>query len=207
GRVVLGREERPAQDLNALICNGPYTGLAARPKRGMIAPIISEPGSEPLRGWEEKQGGQKRWETKGPKSVPALLKRGTHMSKKGLSTSAMSPSPPHVKRARVEACTISTQPPTTSTLAPRVEPETTVARLKKSSLTSFSLRHELRGTSSTAEVVVTPPVGSPTGSPACYSMSPREVLCAFTEEGNGEAIDEVSNAETVVSEVPSPIPA
>ncbi|ERN09153.1 hypothetical protein AMTR_s00014p00214790 [Amborella trichopoda] len=115
-----------------------------------------------------------------------------------------SPPPPTAKRMRVEACIVSTPPPAAITPAPRVEPETIVAWPKKSRLTSFSLRRKLRWIPSRVVAVVTPPFGSPVGSPACSSLSSKGLLCAFAKEGNGEAIGEVSSAEAVASKVLAP---
>ncbi|ERN04700.1 hypothetical protein AMTR_s00076p00173930, partial [Amborella trichopoda] len=191
GGEVSGHEGWPVQDLNALIGSGSYFGLAPRLRHDKRAPVITEPGSEPLREREEKQGGRKRKGTKGPKYLSAVLKRGTQVMKKGLSITDMSPPPP---------------PPATSTLAMRVEPDTTVAQLEKSSLTSFNLRRELEGTSSRVEAIVTPTTDSLTGSPTCSSLSLGDVLCTFTKEENGEAVDEVSSVETTVLELPFSVP-
>ncbi|ERM99371.1 hypothetical protein AMTR_s00235p00020530 [Amborella trichopoda] len=53
-------------------------------------------------------------------------------------------------------------------------------------------RYRLSG----VEAVATPPAGSPAGSPACSSLSSGDVLHGFTEEGNSEAVDEASTADS-----------
>ncbi|ERN12785.1 hypothetical protein AMTR_s00043p00208250 [Amborella trichopoda] len=128
------------------------------------------------------------------------------MSKKVLSIVGTSLLPPPIKKVRVEACTFSTPPPATSTPVSRVRLKTTMARLERSSLTSFIFRRELGGTSSRVEAVATPTVGSPSQSPMGSSMSPRDVLCTFTKKGDGEVVDEVSSAKTAYPGVPAPIP-
>ncbi|ERN17428.1 hypothetical protein AMTR_s00037p00229780 [Amborella trichopoda] len=100
--------------------------------------------------------------------------------------------PPRFKHARVEACIVVTPPPAASTLASRVDPETVMARPEGSGSISFILRRELGGTPSRGEVEATPPADCPVGSSACSPMSPGDILHAFTEEGNGEAVNELS---------------
>ncbi|ERN02967.1 hypothetical protein AMTR_s00134p00072450 [Amborella trichopoda] len=152
----------------------------------MARKLSSLPGREvspQVKGKRSK--GEEKKGNSGSQVVPTFLKRGTHMSKKGLSIVGTSlPSPP-VTRVRVVACTVSTPPPAASASAPKVELETTMARPERSGLTSFILRLELGGTSSILEAVATPPNDSLAGFPACPSMSPGYVLHAFTQEGDG----------------------
>ncbi|ERM95389.1 hypothetical protein AMTR_s00008p00222090 [Amborella trichopoda] len=102
--------------------------------------------------------------------------------------------PPPVKSARVKVDTVSIPPPAASILAPRVEPETIVARHETSSLASFCLWCESGGLPSGVGVVATPPAGKPVGSPACSSLTPGDFLTTFAEGENVEIAYSVSSA-------------
>ncbi|ERN12059.1 hypothetical protein AMTR_s00035p00161960 [Amborella trichopoda] len=158
---------------------------------------------------------------------------GARASGRGLSTPSVFPSPPPIKPLRGKASTTSTPPPVTSSSAPRLETETTAAWLKVLGPTIFVLSSDLARASVMVEAatplvassptqtvepeaIVTqlevpssiveammPLVASPIGSPARPSLSLGAFLCTFAEEGDVEAADEASSAETSAPKAPA----
>ncbi|ERN05672.1 hypothetical protein AMTR_s00006p00179450 [Amborella trichopoda] len=85
----------------------------------------------------------------------------------------------------------------------RVESETVVAQLEMPSLTSFHLVREPVRTPSSVVEAATPLSASPIESPTCPSLSPRDFLCTFAEEGGVKDTDEALSVETAALEVPA----
>ncbi|ERM96705.1 hypothetical protein AMTR_s00001p00272980 [Amborella trichopoda] len=169
-------EGRPIQNLNSLIGSGTNSAPSIRLRRGRKALVTEE-----LR-------------------TPG---RGGHAGEKGLSIPGTSSSPPLAKGVREKVSIASTPPPATPSSAPRVKLEATVARPEVSGSTTFDLSGEPTRAHSIVEVAM-PPTASPIGSPTRPSLSPGDFLCAFIEEANIEAIEEVSNAGVTNSEAPTP---
>ncbi|ERN10423.1 hypothetical protein AMTR_s00026p00197700 [Amborella trichopoda] len=101
--------------------SGLGSNLVTEPEWGQRTPTSAVPRSVPLDVEEKRPEGAKRKGSKGPQSVPRILKESSHSKRRGLSNIDTPLVTPGVKRVKVEAHVVST---TTRTMSTSIDVDT-----------------------------------------------------------------------------------